>query len=299
MTNAMFETVSKQIDDSLVEPLRQLSMARKLIPKVMTVPEGTWNVEYFTASEMGDAIISYDLAQTQLADTIGATPSVIKIPVLRKDFKMGKQSLQAMQKYGIDWIDENAKSANYKVKRKEEVMLLTGWAPNGTNYTVATGGCPGLYSSANAEATSSDFGTAGNAKIETGLVQAKLAGYGVVNRNLNLTLNPTQYFQLMSSQYTYSNQFEYLDVLRMLNPNPSMPQGQIFVSSDMTAGTGLYSVVDTTGEFFDLIMLKEQHTVLMEDPNFPAEIAPVKGFVISAMVPRIKNSYGLISATGI
>lgn len=290
MTNS-YEEAAKYLDTELVEPVRQQLVGRRLFQKVRTLGEGIFNVDYNKLTDMGEAIITYDLPDDSIEkDSIKVDTTTIKLAVIPKGYKIPRSQFLSFQRTGIGLDSAVAISAAQKVGEKEDDLLIQGWAPDGSNYKIS-----GLYQSAgNSYSTSKDFATFGNPKDAVAGALALLYEDGIVGMNFNLTLNYVQYAQLQSN-YEYGT-YEWDKVLKMLNPVAGGGQGQILMSTDITAGTGLITPVDNAGVHMDLIIGVDYRNALAV-PKFP--ISPVEGIAYVILVPRIKHTNAICTLTTI
>lgn len=286
--------LAEYMDSALVEPARQMNIGRKLFSKVVQIPEGKTNIDYDTITEMGSAITSYGFPSDEVAyDDVLAAATNLKLAVIHKGFKIPRDSYESFVASG-ERIDQSAAlSAAHVVNVATDDLLIQGWAPNGSTYKVN-----GLYQAAgNTDSTSNDFATYGKAIAEIAIALALLDADSIFGVNFNLVLNPVQFRQLQGS-ISSTGVPEWDKVMSMLNGVPGAPQGEILMSNDITAGTGMLSPVDTTGMYIDLVVAKELRTFYGTDSKLN-DLSPIYGHVVSVLVPRIKHTNAICTITGI
>ena len=286
-----YENAAKYFDKELVEPIRQQLVGRKLFGKVTRVDPGVFNIDYNTLTDMGDAIVTFDLPDDTIEkDSVKVATSSMKIGVISKGYKIPRSQFDAFARQGTPLDTAAMISAAQKVGEKEDDMLLQGWAPDGSNYKIK-----GLYQTAgNSYTTQKDFATFGYPTAAISGALALLYEDGIVGTNFNLVLNYAQYAELQAN-YEYGT-YEWDKIMKMINPNPGAGQGQILMSTDITAGTGMMTPVDTAGVYMDLIVgadYKNQVAV----PKF--DISPVEGITYTMVVPRIKHTNAICTLTKI
>jgi hypothetical protein len=117
----------------------------------------------------------------------------------------------------------------------------------------------------------------------------------VTGVNFNATMHPTQ-FQELNGLRSANGVRELPEFLEMLSPFGG-PKGQIRVSTSITAGSVLFSAVDTAGIYFDLVMAQGGRNVLGTDSKL-GDLSDIYGVFYSQLRPRVINGYGLCYATG-
>jgi uncharacterized linocin/CFP29 family protein len=287
------ERIANEMDKEIVSPLRHRLVGRKLFNKVLTYPEGTFNVDRVSIAEMGDATISYQMPD-EASDVDNIDPSVTneKLAVISKRYKIPYAMAQSYLTKGIPLDNAAMLSAVYVAAKKENDLLLQGWTPNGSTYDIN-----GLYQGAgNNYDTSKDFGTFGYATDAVAGAMALILDDGVEGVNFNLTLNPTQFTELVASR-SANGVPEMPDILAALNPVAGSPKGEILYSSAMTAATGLISPVDPDGGLIDLVLGLDFQNVPGTDSKM-GKLSPYYMTVVAAERPRIKqaNSLSKLSA---
>lgn len=279
----------------MVPPLRQRLKGRKLFASTIVLGKGKFEFDYDTITEMGEAVISYDLPDDSVKrDMIEVSDATLKLAVIAKGWKIPRTQWEAYLSEGKDLRTKAMMSAAQVNAKAEDDLLLQSWKPDGSNARIS-----GLYASAgNTDSTSADFGTYGNALAEIGTCMALMDADDVPTDavNWNLGLNSVQYEELDSS-VSYGN-IEFDQVLKQLNRADGMPKGTIYKSSDITAGTGLLSPVDPAGEYIELIIGQDMKNVLGEDSKIP-EISPIYGTTYEVIAPVIYQANALCTMTGI
>jgi uncharacterized linocin/CFP29 family protein len=289
-----YENAAKYMDKQMVDPLRQQLIGRKLFAKVTgPLGPGKFNIDTNSLSDMGEAIITYDLPDESglTKDSVKVSTETLKLAVIPKAYQIPRGQFEAFASQGIALDAASMISAAQKVGEREDDLLIQGWNPDGTNYKIS-----GLYQSAgNSYGTSKDFGTAGNPTIAVTAALAELATDKVIGTNFNLSLHPTQYAELLSSRHT--NGFrEFPEIMEILNPNPGAPKGQVFQTTDLTAGTGMVTPVDAAGVYMDLVIGVDYRNQLAQ-PKF--DISPIDGLTYVIVAPRIKKVDAICTMTAI
>lgn len=271
----------RQIKDRIVFTARTQSVARRLINARLVgggIAVQQWT--YDQANEVSDALLTYAFTDTA-EDQIELSRTDVPIPVLHKEFRIGRRDLAAAQRGGFALNAATASSAAYKVMNLENSMVLNGYAADGSNYDIK-----GLYQSAANTKSGADFGTAGNAlKSVAGAIELMMADE--ITGPYNLTLNPTQYMELAISESTGGNP-ELPAVLKLLEG------GEIITTSWQTAGTGMLTADKNSG-FFEL--------VVPQDMTFETEILQKSkdlwGRVYECVIPVIYEPNAICKITGI
>lgn len=286
-----YENAAKFFDAELVEPIRQQLVGRKLFGKVVRVNPGIFNIDYNTLTDMGDAIVTFDLPDDTIEkDSVKVATSTMKIGVISKGYKIPRSQFDAFARNSIALDTAAMISAAQRIGEKEDDMLIQGWAPDGSNYKIS-----GLYQSAgNSYSTSKDFATFGNPTTAVAGALALLYADGIVGTNFNLTLNYVQYAELQAN-YEYGT-YEWDKIMKMINPVSGGGLGQILMSTDITAGTGMMSPVDTAGVYMDLIVGADYKNQVAQ-PKF--DISPIDGITYTMVVPRIKHANAVCTLTTI
>ena len=271
----------RQIKDRIVFTARTQSVARRLINARLVgggIAVQQWT--YDQANEVSDALLTYAFTDTA-EDQIELSRTDVPVPVLHKEFRIGRRDLAAAQRGGFALNAASASSAAYKVMNLENSMVLNGYAADGSNYDIK-----GLYQSAANTKTGADFGTAGNAlKSVAGAIELMMADE--ITGPYNLTLNPTQYMELAISESAGGNP-ELPAVLKLLEG------GEIITTSWQAAGTGMLTADKNSG-FFEL--------VVPQDMTFETEILQKSkdlwGRVYECVIPVIYDPNAICKITGI
>jgi uncharacterized linocin/CFP29 family protein len=288
-----YEMAAKFFDTEMIEPLRAMRVGRKLFGSVKTVPRGTFNIDYQTITEMSDAVVSYDLPdESMLRDMIGMSSSTLKIPIIHKGFKIPRAMFDSFATKGIQLDNAAAMSAAQQVAEAENAMLMKGWTGDGSTYLVN-----GFYEGYGNTTAGSSIGTYGGALSSVADAIALMDADSVFGCNYNLVLHPTQYAELRKSKSTTDIR-EYDQVKQLLNMTAGQAPGDVFMSSDLTDGTGLVTAVDTSGRFFDLVVAEEAFTEVQPRPEL-GRLSPLYGHVVEVLVPRIKQSVAITRLTTI
>lgn len=289
MTNAL-ATFSKEMDDKLVSPLRQVLKGRQLV--YVTAPKGfgVKSVDWGKITEVSDGMVSYGFTSGN-SDAIDTTLTNSKIPVYWKDYTVDRRTYEGWAVSGIDIDAATMISAGYKAAKAEDTAIIQGISRDGTNYDFA-----GMYQGAgNDYSTTMDFGTYGNAKAAVAGGLALMADDGVPTDTLpmNLILAPTQYGELSASESTAG--IPELDKITGL-----LNGGRVYQSNAMTAGTGLLAPTASAGEpYLDFFLTKDfGNDTGIADSGHP-ETSDISGRVYSAGVLRIKQDVALCKLSSI
>lgn len=235
------ETYMK-IKEGIVFAARKQTIAREIIGvRPLNAGIGLQQWSYDTGTEVSDAQITYAFTETG-EDVIEFGRNHVPIPVIHKEFRISYRDIVAAQKGGYPLTSQTANSAAYKVMLAENSMLLDGYAADGSNYDIN-----GLYQAAgNSEATSKDFGTAGNAISKMQLAITELMADNIMPP-YNLVINPVQYMELAVSVLGSGAGGREMPMVKELI------QGRIFVTPFQTAGTGMLLSQPGQG-FFEAVM---------------------------------------------
>lgn len=225
--------------------------ARQYFEKVTPIPADKDMMIFDRIVNMGEAIVSYNLAGKQAeTDEIQTTADSINLLYISRRWNIPYTRWQAFETEGIDLPVENMKSALTVIGVKETQLLTNGYTPDGSTTRIN-----GLYGGAgNSYDTSKDFGTSGNAKDAVSGALDMIYASKVDGVNFNLILNSAQYRQLSTSMMSYTNVQEIDLVTKLLNENDGPSVGKIYKSPYITAGTGLLSPADPDGEFIELLV---------------------------------------------
>lgn len=236
------ETYMK-IKEGVVKNARKHSIARQIIGvRPLNAGVGLQQWSYDTLSEVSDAQITYAFTETG-EDVADFARNHVPIPVIHKEFRIPYRDIVTAQKGGFPLQAATADSASYKIMLMENSMLLDGYAADGTNYDIN-----GLYQAAgNAESTSKDFGTAGNAIAKVQLAIDLMLTDDIYGP-YNLVLNHTQFMELAVSVLGSGAGDREMPMVREL-----LGGGQIYATPFQTAGTGMLLAQPGSG-FFEAVM---------------------------------------------
>jgi hypothetical protein len=292
MTNTL-ERLANVWDSEVVMPLREQMIGRQLLPRNNTLSGkgiGMESVDYYTFSDLSDAIIDYNLPDTVGSkDTVDMTTTTIKMAFIAKQFNIKRSAFEAYKLKGIPIDDKAALTIADLVAIQENTLFIQGWAPDGSTYRIN-----GMYQAAsNTEATVDDFGTYGNPTNKITLAIGMMLTDNILPP-YNLTLNPTQYAELLGSESTTGTR-EWDNVKELLNPNGGNA-GQIRMTTALTAGTGMLSGIGI--KYFDYIEGQAPKFQLTLDPKMGA-LSPVYGVQYEAIVPRIYKTDAVCRLTNI
>lgn len=289
-----YAKMARYYDTVMHEPVRQKLSGRKLFGKVINLDKGTYNVDYHTLTDMGDAEASYGLPSGGQRDEALVSVTNVQVPNIYKAYQIPRAVFDSFKAKGTSMDTAMMLSAAYKVGKLEDDFLIQGYDPDGdSTYEIE-----GLYQGAdNTDSTSADFGTYGNAVSEVAVGLGLIAADDALTTNYNLVLNPTQWAELIGS--VDAGDYELQAVLGQLNAMvPGGPRGEVMWSNDITAGTGMLSPVDTAGEHMDLIIALEMKNHLSPDPYWGEE-GDLYGHVIERLIPRIHHATAICTLTGI
>jgi uncharacterized linocin/CFP29 family protein len=292
MTTALQEA-AMFLDNEIVIPLRQYTMARKLItlkPKVKG--DGIKSAKILKLIEMGKAQVEYSLPKEMSGDMVRIDKSTVDIPILFKSYEIDRAEMNAFSRDGIAIDTSAAISAAQVIGEKEDDVIIQGWDPLGD----ASYEMKGLYQGAGLSITDEySFGTYGKAKQVVSLGQAALEEKHV-RPPFNLVLNPVQHGELVTSEPTGGGIREYDTVLKILNGNSDGGPGRIFSTPDIVAGTGLISPVDPGRVYMELLNPQLLRNVLGEDSKMPG-IGAISGTAFEALYVNIKHENALLKMT--
>jgi len=284
-TNApVTEQQYKYIDGVVKYSAQQGMIARRLAPVFGPLGFGSQSVTFDKVTEMADAQVQIGWKPDKGEDITNLARTTNPMGVVSKAFRVNAQSLASSRTYGTPLDIINARSAAYKVSKKEDDILLNGWAKDGSTYDIS-----GLYQSAgNTEAYSDDFGTAGNAIKKVKLAAAVLQADNIF-APYNMVLNQVQYNEMidvLSSTATLE-----IDVVRRM-----LGGGDIYLTPAQTAATGM---LISTGErgYFDYAIGVDVTTKLEELGLHEGN--DLFGLVYETITPRIWETNGICTLTAI
>lgn len=225
------------INSQVVEAARRKFKGRLLFGGAVRKIDGsTQSYGYDTLTHGSAAAFDWTFPGKTSLDAVNLARTTVPIPNIHKEFYINKLDLASSRTSGTPLNVTQAESAAYKVATLEDTLLLLGYTADGTNYDIN-----GLYKAAgNSEASSLDYGTPAN--IITSINNAiGLMLDDNYEGPYNLTLNPTQYAQLLplisNTAVSYKQWVE------------QAIGGSILPSAAITAGTGLLTVANPAGAF--------------------------------------------------
>lgn len=277
------ETYMK-IKEGIVKNARKHSIARQIIGvRPLNAGVGLQQWTYDTLTEVSDAQITYAFTETG-EDVADFGRNHVPIPVIHKEFRIGYRDIVAAQRGGYPLQAATADSASYKVMLMENAMLLNGYAADGSTYDIN-----GLYQGAgNSEATSKDFGTAGNAMAKVQLAITEMLTDDIYGP-YNLILNPTQFMELAVSVLGSGAGDREINMVREL-----LEGGQIYSTPFQTVDTGMLTAQPGSG-FFEAIMPVDM-TVRTETLQKSRD---EWGQIYECIVPVIYNADAICKLTAI
>jgi uncharacterized linocin/CFP29 family protein len=273
----------RQVDADIKVAARQAMIGRRLTPLYGPLGFGTQSITYDLLTEVADATLEFAWSARGSEDTGLTARTVVKVPVLKKPFRINARSLASMQESGIRLDTATAKSAAYKVSKLEDDLILDGFAADGSTYDLN-----GFYQDANnTEGTSKDFGTAGYAIDKVNLALAVLETDNIFPP-VNMVLHPTQYRE--PHDVLSSTAVPEIDVVRRIIG------GQIYETAAQTAATGMLVAAGDRG-FFDLAVGVDMTSLMEILPlNFGKDLY---GVVYECVVPRIWETNAICTLTSI
>lgn len=290
MVNAL-QSFSKQMDQELVDPLRNVTIGRKLVYVTAPAGFGVTSVDWGKIKDLSSGYVSYGFIDGN-EDIIDISLTNSKVPVYWKDYRVNRRMYESWMKNGNDIDATSALSAGYQTVSTEDLAIIQGVSDDGTNYDIN-----GLYQGAgNDYSTSSDFGTFGNAIAALAGAYKLMVDDGVPAYSLpmNMVLPSTQYGELLKSMSTTGIR-EYPIVLEMLKGGSvySVPE-TILPESD-----GLVLPAPTVGKpYVDFFLTQNYATEHGIDAKHP-DTGDLYGRVYSAGILRIKQSTAICKISAI
>ena len=96
MTNYIPEEFYTQVRDSVIDTIRRQSISRGILPaKMLPGGIGTMQYSFDSATEVSEAMLSYAFTDNS-EDVTGRSREHIPIPVLHKEFRIGRRDLGCM-----------------------------------------------------------------------------------------------------------------------------------------------------------------------------------------------------------
>lgn len=285
MTNYIPEEYYTQVRDSIIDTIRKQSISRQMLPaRLVPGGIGTQQFTFDTATEVSEAMLSWAFVDNA-EDVVGRGREHVPIPVLHKEFRIGRRDLAAAMNGGYDLDTRSANSAAYKVAMLENELVVDGFAPDDSTYEIK-----GIYQSAgNSYSTSADFGTPGKALTAVEGALNKLYEDDI-DMNFDMYLHPTQYLELATS--VFGQALEGSQEMPMVE---KLLGGNIIKTSWLTAGTGLIMPSECPNYFGELI--------IAQDATVEFEVMPKSkdlwGRVYECVVPVIYEENAFCTLTTI
>lgn len=272
------------IDGAVKTAARQSIVGRRLIPVTGPFGFGKEAVTFDKLTEVSAAQLTYAWKVNANEDAPNLARTTVPLPVLIKDFRINRRSLEASRTANTPLDLQGAKSAAYKVSVLEDDLLLKGYAADGSNYDVT-----GMYTGAgNTYSTNKDFGTATNIPAAVNGAMALLMADNI-RKPYNLVLNSVQYNEA-NEMISGGGGMTYLDWIE------KTIGGVVVDSNSVTAGTGLMMAAGDRG-FFDAAIGVDL-TTEVEELSL-REGRDLFGVVYETIVPRIWESNALCQLTQI
>lgn len=290
-----YSRFATQIHNEITRPLQTKLIGRRLATIDPNVSgDGITALEIFSIGKMSDAFITYELPDgSGHKDSLTSTASIIKIPVLHKEFQIQKSEFLAWENRKVSPGQENsidsvtAQAATYQVSKKEEETILVGWAPDGKNYEI-----PGFWTAANNTMSGGSVSTVGDLYGYVADAIGMLNDDDVFGDNdaYNVVLPSSINSQLKANIYSTSGIREYSLLQELLNG------GQILVSNLLAKNNGtsnskdgaLVLPVDASREHFQFENPVD-YRVEFANPKYPS-LSPLEGVVYSLMRPYFKRT---------
>lgn len=286
MTNYIPTDFYEKARDSIVMTARKQNIARTLMPaRLVSGGLGTMQYSFDTSTEVSDALLSWAITDNS-EDVVGRSREHMPIPVLHKEWRIGRRDMAAAANGNYDLNMRTVNSAAYRVANLENQIVIDGYSEDdGATYAVK-----GLYQSAGNDVSDTlDFTTSGNA------LKAVKAAVNIFNENdifsnLNMILNPVQYTDLATSIFGTAKEgsLEMPMVEKLLG-------GNIIKTSWLTAGTGLIMPSECPNYFGELI--------IAQDATVEFEVMPKSkdlwGRVYECVVPVIYEENAFCTLTKI
>lgn len=253
-----------------------------------------------TIRELGAASVSYSLptGDAGSSDMIRVDRTNVNLPVLFKEFEVPRMDFEAFRNKNIPLDTAAGVSAAQMVGVQEDALIIKGWNPSGDG---ATWTIPGMSTVTGAQSysTNKDFATPGNptAAIAGGYEMLE-EDHALTAQAYNLVINPAQWGQLLMSRHATSNQREMPEVVEMLNFGNANGPGRIYVTTAITAGTGVMCPVDSARQTFELYTPKQMTTDLGTDSRKP-NTSNIYGLVYELVYPHFKHPEGIVQFTTI
>jgi uncharacterized linocin/CFP29 family protein len=284
LTLEQYETIDSRIH---LTSAREMFKGRKMF-QINNIGGGLASQEYkyYTLDEMSKAITSYALEMGK--DIVNLNPNTKQLPIMQKSFEIPVRDLLASERSGTPLNTSCIGSAMYQLALEEDIDLLIGWKPDGTNYE-----CEGLQNITSCSTQGgADFGTPAN--VDTTLIAAFGTQDAVnIDGPFHMILNPTQYNQLFN-KYTSTGITAYESALKMLNTEGGGNIGKIFKSNRIVAGTGLL-IPAWTNPFIEYLITGDLAHYEIRDPY----TQNLKSTIYIVGAPLVYNAKAVCKLTGI
>jgi hypothetical protein len=281
-------------NSKMVTPLTYNFQARSLVLKQTPIPDEKDIMEFDRITDMGEAVVSYDLPGISIErDEIKTAAESVRMVYLSKGWQISNRKWRAFETEGVDLPTENMNSALRVIGDKENTLLMTSYKPDNSNVRVN-----GLYAAAGNTYGGASFATAGKAidAVANGLdaiFDDKITGV-----NYNLVLNNVEYKQLSVSRASTNLSREWDDVVELLNQEGGPVPGRIIRSPYMTESTGLLVPVDPDGQYIELLIGQNITNEVGRDSREPMT-SPMYGKTYEKLALHVIHPNALCTLTGI
>lgn len=281
-------------NNEMIVPLTYSFTSRSLFLKQTHVQDEKDIMEFDRISDMGEAVVSYDLPGISIErDEIKTTPDSVRMVYLSKGWQVSNKKWKAFETEGVDLPTENMKSALRVIGTKENEMLTVSYKPDNSNVRVN-----GLYAGAGNTQSGADFGTPGNAITTVGNGLSLIRADKISGVNHNLVLPETQYTQLSISRSTTTGLREWNDIVELLNMEGGPAPGRIIMNPYMTANTGMLSPADPDGQYIELLVGQDITNEVGRDSREPLT-SPLYGKTYEKIAPHLIHPNAICQLTGI
>lgn len=272
----------KYIDEAVKISARQAMIGRRLMPIYGPLGFGKEAIAHDVLTEVADAQIDTAWRVDASEDIINLSRTTLPVAVIKKGFRINRRSLAASRTAGTPLDTATAKSAAYKVAKKEDELILDGYAADGSTYDIK-----GLYQKAGNSTAGSSFGTSGQGIDSANAAMALLLADNIYPP-YNMVLHPTQYMEA-HNELSGTATLE-VDVIRR------MIGGEVFVTPSQTDGTGMVLAAGDRG-FFDLAVGVDITTEVETTPLVHGR--DLYGVVYECVVPRVWETNAICKMTTI
>lgn len=281
-------------NNKMIVPLTYSFTARSLFLKQTPVQDEKDVMEFDRITDMGEAVVSYDLPGISIErDEIKTTADSVRMVYLSKGWQISNKKWKAFETEGVDLPVENMNSALRVIGTKENEMLTTSYKPDNSNVRVN-----GLYAGAGNTHGGSSFGTPGNAISAVGSGLSLIRADKISGVNHNLILPEAEYTQLSISRSTTTGLREWNDIIELLNMEGGPAPGRIIMNPYMAENTGLLSPADPDGQYIELLVGQDITNEVGRDSREPVT-SPLYGKTYEKIAPHIIHADALCTLTGI